>query len=293
MGSSTESNTRRTGQTRQGTPEGVRQNHDLNQDERKRVLARTLLQDIIPRLVNSHPLPQSPALEDSAAAPFSAQEVLEFAHLVLHSDDATLQKKVQALRLRGITHQRLLLDLLTPVAAHMGRLWEHDDCDFHDVTLAVGRLQRLLPDHGAKLAQADSQDRPTRRILLTTCAGEQHTFGLSMVAEFFVQAGWDVATAFLASDAPPQHLVREQWFDVVGLSLGSSARLPEFTRLAQGLRKASLNQAVSIIAGGPVLTLLPVKPDQLMVDAVITDASQAPALAEQLLASALRKVPAR
>ncbi len=264
----------------------VGQNPGPSRAARTRALRQALTLDIIPRLVRAHSTTSMQAATRVGELPaLDSQGVLDFAHLVLHAEDAELQERVQGLRRRGVTHERILLDLLMPVARHMGQLWEYDLCDFHDVTLAVGRLQQLLRSTlagGSRPALVRPGSAP-QRILLTTPPGEQHTFGLSMVGEFFHQAGWDVANGFLAGDASPVQLVREQRFDMVGLSLGSGAGLPAAVRLVDDLRRASLNREIFIIAGGPIFSLHPEYELQLLVDAVITDASKAPAQAEQLL----------
>lgn len=262
----------------------VGHNRELNHDGHKRVLVQTLTHDIIPRLVSAQTPSSRPPGARPPAPAVDGQEVLEFAHLVLQVDESALYERMEALRGRGISHPDLLMGLLAPVATHLGQLWEHDMCDFQDVTLAIGRLQRLLRHSAPPLPLTYYGGRPARRILLSTCRGEQHTFGLSMVAEFFSQAGWDVVIGYLGTDVSPIHLVREQWFDVVGLSLGSESMAKEFGRLIEALRKASLNPSLPIIAGGPMFLLHPAEyATRFAVDAIITDASQAPACAEQLL----------
>jgi len=264
--------------------EGVGHNRGPHVDERKRVLVQTLTHDIIPRLVNAQSTSSRMPSAPPSTAVVDGQEVLEFAHLVLQVDETALHERMEGLRRRGIGHDQLLLGLLMPVATHLGRLWEHDLCDFQDVTLAIGRLQRLLRHSAPPLPLTYLGGRPARRILLSTCRGEQHTFGLSMVAEFFSQAGWDVVLGHLGTDVSPVHLVREQWFDAIGLSLGSDSMANEFGRLVEALRKASMNQALPIIAGGPMFMLHPAEyATRFAVDAIITDASQAPTCAEQLL----------
>ena len=263
-----------------GPAPGARLNA-LSDSDRRHLLADTLTRNVIPRLVRAHsPLPSAETAHRVPPA-LDGQAVLDFAHAVLHEDDAALHGRLDALRRRGFGHERILLELLAPVARHMGRLWEHDLCDFHDVTLTVGRLQRLL--RNPEPAPARPAHLPAYRILLAACPGEQHTFGLSMVAEFFHEAGWDVATAYLATDAEPLQLVRQQWFDVAGLTLGSSLQLDTFSQLADGLRRSSQNRQLPIISGGSIFMLHPELSLQLMIDAVISDASQAPAQAERLL----------
>ncbi len=147
----------------------------------------------------------------------------------------------------------------------------------------MGRLQRLLRHPSTDLPPALAFGQPPRRVLLSTCRGEQHTFGLSMVAEFFHQAGWDVTIGYLGTDDSPIQLARTQWFDVIGLSLGSNTLVKEFSQMIEGLRRLSMNRRAPIVAGGPVFMLHPEYATQFKVDAVISDASQAPARAEQLL----------
>lgn len=278
MGSNTPSNPDRRGELHAQQRGQLGHNRELIGDGHKQVLVRTLTRDIIPRLVSAQTAPARPAPQ------VDGQEVLELAHLVLQVDEGPLHERMHSLRERGMAHSHLLLDLLMPVATHLGRLWEHDLCDFQDVTLAIGRLQRLLRHTAPPLPLAYLEGRPARRILLSTCRGEQHTFGLSMVAEFFLQAGWDVVIGYLGTDVSPVQLAREQWFDAVGLSLGSTSMDKEFGRLIESLRKASLNRGVPIIAGGPMFLLHPAEyASRFPVDAIITDASQAPARAEQLL----------
>ena len=59
-----------------------------------------------------------------------------------------------------------------------------------------------------------------RRVLLLPGPGEQHTFGLSMVAEFFRRSGWEVVGGTGPESLDPVRAVRDEWFDVVGISVG-------------------------------------------------------------------------
>ena len=92
------------------------------------------------------------------------------------------------------------------------------------------------------------------------------------------------------SDASPSTLVKQQWFDVVGLSMGSAASLNTLIQCIKDIRRVSINTQVLIILGGPIFTLHPEFAAQMAADAVITDGSQAPALAEQLMSRMATKV---
>jgi methanogenic corrinoid protein MtbC1 len=256
-----------------------------NAAERLAHIVRTIEADIIPRLVRAHrgapaavqaqaALPDAPFIETASA----------FAALVLAADDGPWAEALDAHLARGVSIESLYLELLTPTARELGRLWMEDEITFADVTVGVGRLQRILrllsPDFGPALGTGGDG----RRVLLLA-PGTTHTFGVTMVAEFFRRAGWDVVGHSDARCADPFALVAEEWFDVVGLSVATDEQLQSCVDMIQGLRRASRNQAVGVLVGGPSFALDPSLAGALGADAVAADAAQAPGLAELLLES--------
>ena len=121
-----------------------------------------------------------------------------------------------------------------------------------------------------------------RRILLLPSPGEQHTFGLVMVSEFFRRAGWDVAGGPWEAGADPVLMVRREWFDVVGFSLGVEHHLDDLAACIQAVRKSALNTQLGIMVGGPIFGLHPEYVTRVGADCATTDGRQAPALAEQI-----------
>ena len=251
------------------------------------LLAKAVEYEIIPRLMLAHRVP-----EECAAHPLTAnqrvtpEDVAVFAELVLHQDDFAVRECVIALRDRGVPIEAIFLDLLSPVARHLGEMWERDLCSFTEVTVGLGRLQKVLRENSAAFGQFPSSGHSEqgRRILLMPCPGEQHTFGLSMVAEIFHRASWDVVTCFMPTDAASE-VVRREWYDVVGFSLGNEAGVPLLREAMGRVRDLSQNPLVSIIAGGPLFSLQPELGAQVPADAIITHGPQAPAVAEKLVAT--------
>jgi methanogenic corrinoid protein MtbC1 len=207
-----------------------------------------------------------------------------FAELVLHEDDQVVRDCVVSLRERGVPVEAIFLDLLAPVARHLGEMWDRDLCSFTEVTMGLGRLQKVLRENSKAFgpAHASPQSTEVKRILLMPCPGEHHTFGLSLVAEFFHRAGWDVVTSFLATDAAAS-VVKQDRYDVVGFSLGSVAVASSLSAAIRLVREVSLNTRVSIICGGPAFDVQPDIGIQVAADAIIVDGSQAPDQAEKLV----------
>lgn len=261
-----------------------------NEDALRSVLlARAVEYEIIPRLMLAH-RSERESLPDpvSQGLNVAQQDVIPFAELVLHADDDALRTFVAALRDRGVATESIFLELLAPAARHLGELWERDLCTFTEVTVGLGRLQQLLRENSASFAQATTEEvetlRGSRRVLLMPCPGEQHTFGLSLVGEFFHRDGWEVVTGFVASDEAPS-MVQKDWYDVVGFSLGCETGVDRLVHAMRLVRAKSLNPGVSIIVGGAIFGLHPELGNRLPADAIITDGPAAPALAERLLAA--------
>lgn len=203
------------------------------------------------------------------------------ADLALGADDAALLDATDRLLLQGWSEEAVQLDWLGPAAAELGLRWERDDCSFSDVTIGLVRLQcaaRRMGRRGPSRLAADATPAAPR-ILLAAVAGEQHGFGLSLVADAFRRHGWDVAVA-VAGVSPVQRVAREA-FDLVGLSVGSQARAARVPALSDELRRASRRPGLGVLLGGPLFALpdAPVLATAWGVDAVSRDAREALACA--------------
>lgn len=249
------------------------------------VLSRAIEHEIIPRLMLAHP-----AADDylnmlpSSSPQVSVDDVTAFAKLVLAPDENVANACIETMRSSGISVETIYTDLLAPVARYLGELWEEDLCDFTEVTLGLGRLHQVLRE----LSPAFSQSNHTtngRRALLLPAPGEQHTFGLVMVSEFFRRAGWDVGGGPWEAGADPVMMVRSEWFDVVGFSLGDVTRLDALAECIKQIRQSAMNSSISILVGGPLFLAHPEYVSFVNADAASTDGAQAPTLAARLVAA--------
>lgn len=254
--------------------------------ERVARIVRTIEAEIIPRLVRAHQ-PAAPAARspDALVAEPTPLDVERFVDLVLKDQDAGWADLLRRLRERGVSIDSLYLGLLGPAARLLGQMWEDDRCMFSDVTVAVGRLQRILRGLSPAFGSQVGHPADGRRVLLAPAPGEQHTFGLTMVAEFFRREGWDVVGGAGDNSLDPVALVRDEWFDVVGISVGAEARLDWLRSGITAMRKVSRNRGVGVLVGGPVFVAAPDRAFAVGADATAVDGGQAPIVAEQLLDS--------
>lgn len=233
-------------------------------------LVRTIEGEVIPRLMLAHR-----ADEVLSAAPSAGLDVDQFVRTLRASDTATLIQRVEALQAQGVTLESVFLDLLAPAARRLGELWEEDECDFTEVTVALCRLQHVARRIGQQRAEEFKPGEPNPRVLLTVTFGDQHIFGLAVVSEFFRRAGWEVVEDSSGSMGDLTQLVRHEWFDLVGLSVSTEDRLGPAAALVQALRRASLNRKLGVFAGGAALAGRAERIAQIGADAGATDAQQA------------------
>lgn len=259
--------------------------------ERLAHIVRTVEADIIPRLLRAHPHGTAPAQPSVAAQP-CVDPVAVFSALVLAASDEAWADAVEAQLVRGVCTEALCMDLLVPTARELGRMWEDDEIGFTDVTVGVGRLQRALRALAPDFDQTGVSGLDGRRVLLMMVPGDDHTFGITVVAEFFRRAGWDVVGHSDARCAEPVALVADEWFDVVGLSTGDGTRLELLPALISALRGASRNPSLAVLLGGPQALADMALATRVGADGMVTDARLAAAMAEKMLETRTGRLPA-
>lgn len=248
-------------------------------------LVRAIEGEVIPRLMLAHRSAGYGAGEGDAEATSapSAEEVVEFARRVLADDEAPAAAYLDAIRARGVPLEALCLQLLAPAARRLGDLWNEDLCDFTEVTVGLWRLQRMLRSLCAEYPNLAEPRELGRRALLAPVPGEQHTFGLFMVAELFRRHGWDVWAAPAATRRELLEVVRRDWFSVLGLSASCERHLDALAETIRELRRGSRNRAIGVIVGGSVFIGHPELASAVGADAAASDGRQALELAEGLL----------
>jgi methanogenic corrinoid protein MtbC1 len=259
--------------------------HEAGAHARMSKLLRTIEAEIIPRLMLAHRTsPFELAACEVASSRIGREEVVEFASLVIAQPAEVAIACVEARRADGVPLEAIYLDLVAPAARHLGELWEADLCDFTQVTLGLWRLQQVMHELSPVFqSETDCEARP-RRALLVPAPGSQHTLGLFMVSEFFRRAGWDVWGEPTTTMTDMAALARAEWFDLVGLSVGSECLLEDLSSLIGRLREVSLNPSITVMVGGQLFAAHPEWAAAVGADATAGDAPQAVVRAEALLA---------
>lgn len=249
------------------------------------VLAKALESEVIPRLLLARHGLAEPFLPDAsdAEAP-TLPEIHELSGIVMRGDTWAAKAFLDKLQARGLPLERIYLEALAPAARHLGELWTADRCDFTSVTIGLCCLQQLVLDNSPAFGPRPGRRDGERRILLTPLPGEQHSFGLLMVGEFFRRQAWDVHSA---TGAPAREIVamlRTQWFSMVGFSIACDQRIEPLAALIRECRRASRNPSLGVLVGGKALLERPDLTALVGADATASDGQQAVLKAETLLA---------
>lgn len=240
------------------------------------LLDRWLEEDALPALIRSHTC-------TTPGGTTEAQPLCErLSAYLLCGDAASFTTEVDHWVASAMPIQTLLLDVLSPVAQQLGLWWEQDRMSFGEVTWAMDHLQSALRRHGHRHRPLEAMPRRPLgpSILLMNAPGEQHSFGVCVVAELFHEAGWDVSTQI----GEPTDLI-DPWcrhgFDVLGFSIATAVALPALRQAIARARELSLNTGIFIMVGGPLTYLDPSACATLRADAVLTSGANAPMIALQ------------
>lgn len=197
--------------------------------------------------VTESPAARTPSYLDPSA-PF-AEETAEFIVAVLEgrADDAT--NIVLGIQAQGAALGTIHTEVLGRAQAEMGRMWQVGEVDIADEHLGSRVVEDLLVLLRAKAPRAP---RVGKRILIAAISGNLHDIGARMIADQFIEAGWD--TLFLGSDVPGVDLARaavDHDVDLVALSVGISLNLRTTATEIEAIRIATQGTIPILVGGRP------------------------------------------
>ena len=204
----------------------------------------------------------------------------QLAGLLMTQDAPVALAYVEAIRGQGISLGSIYLDLLAPTARRLGELWHEDRCSFFEVTLGLCALHQLLRSLAPGTVRGGRDTALERRVLLCPAPGEQHTFGLVMVGEFFRRSGWDVRFENPETVADLSRLVRGDYFAVVGITVGCTTPLKGVAPAILAARRASCNRSLGVLVGGSIINARPELVSLMGADATAGDGRRAVLQAE-------------
>ncbi len=242
----------------------------------------------LPPLFRDMPLPgpavaACPQVPAAPRLPSHAAVIDRLVGLLLRNDTAQVNREIDSAVAGGMAMEAVCLTLLAPVVRRLGALWVMDRCSFTHVAMGTMCLQVILRRLSAAQVPLAGAQEPSLRILLMPAPGEQHSFGLVMVAEFFRRAGWQAELTAAMTDAQAAARVGAGWFATAALSLAADRHLGALAARIRLLRAESRNRGIAILVGGPAFLARPGLAVELGADGTAPDARAAVRTAFRLL----------
>lgn len=217
--------------------------------------------------------------------PICAASVAQFCDLLLEPDQpAVTLTFIEARRAEGATMQDVFLGYIGEAARLLGTRWEAGTLTPFEVTLGAGNLYGLMRALRARrgLTAHDVDDR--RAALFATVPGEQHGIGITVAADMFREAGWDIDLQLGLDQEALVARVEHKAPQIVGLTLSTRSRLPDLLRLVVAMRIMAPDTLIGVAPAGE-LTADDLR-DIADVDLLFRDAASALADLESIARSA-------
>jgi len=263
--------------------EGIDASAKVTSPTKIELLLKTVESELIPRLFVNHMMDvpsTSPLVENRSTEPTpgpwsSDDNVARFALMCIDNDPEKLDQHVTDLLAQGVSLESIFLFLLAPAARHLGDNWSADKLSFVDVHLGLCRLHQLICECETIGYRSENLLLAGESILLTCAPGENHTFGVTMVADFFRRYGWQVSNLcgldsdFLIARVASTH------YTAVGFSLHNEYNLPGLARIIDQVKQESCNKDLFVMVGGDYFIRNPNKVESIGAEVFATDGRQA------------------
>ena len=150
----------------------------------------------------------------------------------------------------GVGVDSIVLELIPRIARKLGDQWVSDSLSFSEVTIATGRLQKLIYSLDHLFQETRTNASTAHSILVTATPGSHHTLGPLILSNYFTWAGWNV----LSESAPSQHYIEttvaSKSLTAIAVSVADYDQLDQLPKLIQSIRSKSLNPSIILLTGG-------------------------------------------
>lgn len=222
-------------------------------------LAREVVRRLAFRMPNHVPKSDLPTNEEIAA----------LCDALLSSDDRAADDFILNARRTSEDIEVVYLSYVAGAARQLGQLWDADQISFMQVTLACGKLYRIIRGLRHVIAPSIIRDRDEWPAMFALVPGETHTLGIEIATDLFRREGWDVDMMVgLDHDVLVEQSDRRSYRAIV-LVANSDSMIEPLTRLVLALR---ISHPLShLVVAGNILDHYPNISSLVGADAVIKE----------------------
>jgi methanogenic corrinoid protein MtbC1 len=174
----------------------------------------------------------------------------DFVALITRDGPQKTEQYIAELLNLGMGVDSIVLELIPRIARKLGDQWLSDSLSFTEVTIATGRLQKLIYSLDHLFQETRTNPSTAHSILVTAAPGSHHTLGPLILSNYFTWAGWNVLSESTPSQRYIEKTVARKSLTAVALSVADYDQLDQLPALIQAIRSKSLNPAIIVLTGG-------------------------------------------
>jgi methanogenic corrinoid protein MtbC1 len=173
-----------------------------------------------------------------------------FVALITRDGPQKTEQYITELLNLGMGIDLIVLELIPRIARKLGNQWASDSLSFAEVTIATGRLQKLIYSLDHLYQETRTSPTTTHSILVTAAPGSHHTLGPLILSNYFTWAGWSVLSESVPSERFIEMTVTSKSLTAIAVSIADYDQLDRLPKLIQSIRSKSLNPAIIVLTGG-------------------------------------------
>jgi methanogenic corrinoid protein MtbC1 len=173
-----------------------------------------------------------------------------FVALITRDGPQKTEQYIAELLNLGMGVDSIVLELIPRIARKLGDQWVNDSLSFTEVTIATGRLQKLIYSLDHLFQETRTNPSTAHSILVTAAPGSHHTLGPLILSNYFTWAGWNVLSESVPSQRFIETIVASKSFTAIAVSVADYDQLDQLPTLIQAIRSKSLNPAIIVLTGG-------------------------------------------
>ena len=190
-----------------------------------------IARDIVGRLAKA-----SAASAQFEAAEISAADLKAFCAALTEPSSESAMSFIAERRKKGLTRHDVYLGYITNAARWLGEQWDEDRLSSFEVAQATGHLYALLRSIRVGSPPVRPGGGAQRTALFATVPGEDHGLGITMAADLFREAGWEIDLEVGLDHAQLTACIEERQPLAIGFSLSTAGRIEALVRLVIATR---------------------------------------------------------
>ncbi|EBA11629.1 cobalamin B12-binding domain-containing protein [Roseobacter sp. CCS2] len=199
----------------------------------------------------------------------TASDIDQLCAALLSEKDSAADQFILSARRDGVAIDAIYLSYVAGAARRLGEMWDDDEISFLDVTLACGKLYRIIRGLRHVIAPGILAERDEWPAMFALVPGETHTLGIEIATDIFRREGWDVDMMVgLDHDMLVDQSDRRNYRAIV-LVASSDHMIEPLTRLVLAIRIS--HPLAHLVVAGNILDHHPDILDLVGADAMIKD----------------------